>query len=115
VARPITLARFEQLVEEALDGLPAWLAPYLDQVAVQVEDEPPPGEEDVYGFFEGPELGDDPTGQLPPVITLFRRPLVEDFGDDAEELRHEVRVTVVHELAHRFGFDERRLDELGFG
>src|SRR4051794_9277727 len=98
--------RFEELVEQALDELPDWLAPFLAEVAVTVEDEPPAGEEDIYGLFEGPDLGDDATGMLPPLITLFRRPLVEDFGDDEAALRREVRITVAHELAHRFGFGE---------
>jgi predicted Zn-dependent protease with MMP-like domain len=106
---------FETLVRDALDTLPDWLAPYLARISVQIDDHPPPGEDDVYAFFDGPALGDDPVGQLPPVITLFRVPLVEDFGDDLDELRHEVQITVAHELAHLFGFDEKRIDELGYG
>ena len=115
MARRISAERFEALVEQALDELPGWLAPYLAEVAITIEDEPPEGEGDLYGLFEGPELGDDPTGMLPPLITLFRRSLVEDFGHDERALRREVQVTVAHELAHRFGFDEQRLDELGYG
>jgi predicted Zn-dependent protease with MMP-like domain len=113
--RGISRADFEQLVSEALDALPGWLQPFLDEVAVVVEDDPPEGEDDLYGLYEGPELGDDPTGFLPPMITLFRRPLVEDYGDEPAALRREVQITVAHELAHRFGFDEKRLDELGYG
>jgi predicted Zn-dependent protease with MMP-like domain len=112
---PVPRRRFEQLVADALDALPQWLAPYLAEIAVVVEDEPPPGEDDLYGLYEGPELGDDPTGQPPGVITLFRRPLVEDFGDDPRALRREIAITVAHELAHRFGFDEAALDDLGYG
>jgi len=106
---------FERLVQEALDALPAWLAPYLARISVQIDERPPRGEEDTYALFDGPALGDDPVGHLPPVITLFRRPLVEDFGDDPAELRREVQITVAHELAHLFGFGEDRLDELGYG
>jgi predicted Zn-dependent protease with MMP-like domain len=105
---------FETLVRDALDAFPDWLAPYLARVSVQIEERPPRGEEDTYALFDGPALGDDPVGQLPPVITLFRRPLVEDFADDPEELRREVQITVAHELAHLFGFGEERLDELGY-
>jgi predicted Zn-dependent protease with MMP-like domain len=108
-------ADFEQFVRDALDELPGWLAPYLARISVQIEERPPPGEGDCYALFDGPALGDDPVGQLPPVITLFRRPLVEDFGHDPDELQHEVQITVAHELAHLFGFDEDRLDELGYG
>jgi predicted Zn-dependent protease with MMP-like domain len=106
---------FEALVRDALDALPDWLAPYLARISVQIEERPPRGEDDTYALFDGPALGDDPVGQLPPVITLFRRPLVEDFGHDPEVLRREVQITVAHELAHLFGFDEDRLDELGYG
>ena len=105
---------FEGLVRDALDSLPAWLAPYLARISVQIDERPPAGEEDTYALFDGPALGDDPVGRLPPVITLFRRPLVEDFGHDPAELRREVQITVAHELAHLFGFDERQLDELGY-
>ncbi len=106
---------FESLVRDALDSLPGWLAPYLARISVQIDERPPPGEGDVYAFFDGPALGDDPVGQLPPVITLFRRPLVDDFGHDPAVLRREVQITVAHELAHLFGFGEERLDELGYG
>jgi predicted Zn-dependent protease with MMP-like domain len=88
---------FESLVRDALDSLPGWLAPYLARISVQIDERPPPGEGDVYAF------------------TLFRRPLVDDFGHDPAVLRHEVQITVAHELAHLFGFDEERLDELGYG
>ena len=106
---------FENLVRDALDSLPGWLAPYLARISVQIDERPPRGEEDTYALFDGPALGDDPVGQLPPVITLFRLPLVDDFGHDPALLRREVQITVAHELAHLFGFGEERLDELGYG
>ena len=106
---------FETLVRDALDELPGWLAPYLARISVQIDERPPRGEGDIYALFDGPALGDDPVGHLPPVITLFRRPLVEDFGHDPAVLRREVQITVAHELAHLFGFGEERLDELGYG
>ena len=106
---------FETLVRDAMDALPGWLAPYLERISIQIDERPPRGEEDTYALFDGPALGDDPVGMLPPVITLFRRPLVEDFGHDPVVLRREVQITVAHELAHLFGFDENQLDELGYG
>ena len=48
-------------------------------------------------------------------MTIYRRPLEEDFGHDPARLEHEIRVTVLHELAHYFGIDEERLAELGYG
>ncbi len=97
---------FEQHVRNALDSLPPQIAAKLENVAVVVE-EVNREEPDLYGLCE--ELP-----YMPVKISIYRRPLVEDFGDDVEELEHEIRVTVLHELAHYFGIDEDRLDELGY-
>jgi predicted Zn-dependent protease with MMP-like domain len=97
---------FDEHVRRALDALPADIARGLENVAVVVEEEHRE-EPDLYGLFESGEY-------MPAKVTIFRRPLVEDFPE-AEELEHEIRVTVLHELAHYFGLDEERLDELGYG
>ncbi|HET7045259.1 MAG TPA: metallopeptidase family protein [Gaiellaceae bacterium] len=97
---------FERHVRAALDGLPHPIAAKLENVAVVVEEAN--GEEpDLYGLFQ-----EEPW--LPAKISIYRRPLVEDFGEDPGELEHEIRVTVLHELAHYFGIDEDRLDDLGY-
>jgi predicted Zn-dependent protease with MMP-like domain len=106
--------RFEDHVQAAIDGLPAHIATALRNIAVVVEEEHP-DDPDLYGFYEGvplPERG-DMAGQLPDRIAIYRRPLEEDF-EDAEELREEIRITVLHELAHYFGLDEDRIAELGY-
>ena len=106
--------RFEDHVRAALDALPAHIASALRNVAVVVEEENP-DDPDLYGYYEGvplPERG-DMAGQLPDRIAIYRRPLVEDF-DDPEELEEEIRITVLHELAHYFGLDEDRIAELGY-
>jgi predicted Zn-dependent protease with MMP-like domain len=72
-----------------------------------VVEEEHPGEPDLFGLFEEAPY-------LPAKVTIYRRPLEEEFGHDAEELEHEIRITVLHELAHYFGIDEDRLDELGY-
>jgi predicted Zn-dependent protease with MMP-like domain len=100
------MAAFEKHVRAALDSLPPALAQKLENVAVVVE-EHNAEEPDLYGLFDEPEF-------LPARIAIYRRPLVEDFGDDPVALEHEIRVTVLHELAHYFGIDEQRLDELGY-
>lgn len=100
------MARFEHHVRAALDSLPADLAAKLENVAVVVE-EANRDDPDLYGLFQ-----EDP--YMPAKISIYRRPLVEDFGDDPAELEREIRVTVLHELAHYFGIDEDRLDELGY-
>jgi predicted Zn-dependent protease with MMP-like domain len=97
---------FEDHIRAALDTLPPELARGLENVAVVVEDRNP-DEPDIYGLFDEPEY-------LPARIAIYKRPLLEDFGDDPAELEREIRVTVLHELAHYFGIDEARLDELGY-
>jgi predicted Zn-dependent protease with MMP-like domain len=98
--------QFDEHVRRALDALPADLARGLENVAVVVEDEHP-GEPDLFGLFEEAPY-------LPAKVTIYRRPLEEEFGHDPEELEHEIRITVLHELAHYFGIDEDRLDQLGY-
>ena len=98
---------FEQHVQAALDSLPDEIAAKLENVAVVVE-EANREEPDLYGLFQ-----EEP--YMPAKVSIYRRPLVEDFGDDPDELEREIRITVLHELAHYFGFDEQRLDELGYG
>jgi predicted Zn-dependent protease with MMP-like domain len=96
---------FEEHVRRALDELPPQLAKALENVAVVVEDEAP-GDPDLFGLWESAEY-------MPDKITIFRKPLVQAFPDPAE-LEDEIRITVLHELAHYFGIDEDRLDELGY-
>jgi predicted Zn-dependent protease with MMP-like domain len=96
---------FEEHVRRALDALPADLAGKLENIAVVVEDEDPE-DPDLFGLFQ-----EEP--YLPAKVTIFRRPLVEEFPDP-RELEREIRITVLHEVAHYFGIDEARLDELGY-
>ena len=100
------MASFEDHVRRALDALPPELAAGLENVAVVVEDERS-DDPDLFGLFEAEPF-------LPAKVTIYRLPLVETF-EDPDELEHEIRVTVLHELAHYFGLDEGRLDELGYG
>lgn len=115
---------FYDLVERALEGLPPELSALLDNVAIIVEDWPDYStpladeyEDDVlYGLYEGVPLTERSAGYhgvLPDKITLFRGPLERDFPP--AQLEEQVRVTVVHEIAHHFGFDEDRIEELGWG
>lgn len=115
---------FYELVERAIEGLPPDLTELLDNVAMVVEDWPeystplvPDKEDDVlYGLYEGIPLTERSAGYygfLPDKITIFQGPLERDFRRD--ELEEQVRVTVVHEIAHHFGFDENRIEELGWG
>lgn len=105
---------FDDVVRSALDALPPHIAEALRNVAVVVEDENPE-EPDLYGLFDGVPLteGGPAPGELPNRIAIYRLPLQADFPDE-DELRDEIRITVLHELGHYFGLDEDRLSELGY-
>ncbi len=101
------MSPFEERVRAALESLPPDLAEKLENVAVVVDEENA-ADPDLLGLFEAEPY-------MPHKITIYRRPLEEDFGHDASELEREIRITVLHELAHYFGLDEQRLAELGYG
>lgn len=96
---------FEEHVQAALDSIPPHLAQALENVAVVVEEENAE-EPDLFGLFDAPEF-------MPAKISIYRRPLEEDFPDP-KELEEQIRITVLHELAHYFGFEEDRLTDLGY-
>jgi predicted Zn-dependent protease with MMP-like domain len=112
---PVTDSTFDELVRDALDELPDWVLPYLEDVAIQVVDRADPALGDLYGLYEGVPVGGDPVGLPPPSISIFREPLERDFGRDPARLAHQVRITVMHEIAHHFGIDDDRLGTLGYG
>lgn len=117
--------RFRQLVDEALGLVPEEFRPYLAGVPVVIEDWAPddlldelgvPEDETLYGLYSGRALteGRAESGDLPSRVTIYRGPLLEDCADEAD-LREEIATTVIHEIAHHFGIDEDRLEELGWG
>lgn len=109
--------RFDALVDTALDQIPDELASLVRNVVVLVEDEPPEGEpDDLLGLYDGIALTErtgDYLVDLPDRIFIFRNPLL-DYCDTEEQLVEEVRITVVHEVAHHFGIDDDRLHDLGY-
>ena len=130
-------ADFEDAVADALDSVPPELARQMNNVVVLVEhDGPDDGPDDdgyqddsnqahdghghggpLLGLYEGTPLterGDGWAGALPDRITIFRRPILAICAD-REEVVREVRITVIHEIAHHFGIGDDRLDELGWG
>lgn len=112
---PVAWSRFEELVEAALAQLPVELARAVDNVAIVLADRH--GDDpDLLGLYEGIPLTDrDEYGGLamPDQVTIYRLALSEHCAD-LDEFVQEVRVTVIHELAHHFGIDDARLDELGW-
>ncbi|HET9853277.1 MAG TPA: metallopeptidase family protein [Candidatus Limnocylindrales bacterium] len=118
-------ASFEALVDRAIAAIPAPYSDALREVAIVIEAEPSAAQledngldpdDSMYGLYEGVPRTDYAAdwAASPNRITLFRVPLEEDFPDPAE-LEAEVRMTVLHELAHHLGIDDHRLDELGAG
>jgi predicted Zn-dependent protease with MMP-like domain len=103
---------FEQLVDEAIASLPDDLREYMSNVAILVEDEPPPGLP-LLGLYQGVPLTARTSGYAavpPDTITIYRGPLERLYAGD--ELRIQVRRVVLHESAHHFGISDERLVEL---
>jgi len=105
---------FEELVTEVLDALPDEMVEGLDNVVFLVEDAHP--EEDLLGLYEGVAITDRGQygfGELPDRIMVYRLPHVES-SESFDELRAEVRTTIVHEIAHYYGIDDEQLHALGW-
>ena len=105
---------FEKHVRRALDTLPPDLARKLENVAVVVEEESPDSPAILGNFFGYPRGSVIPSGGLPAKVVVYRRPLVAAFPDP-DELQRQIRITVLHEVAHYFGISEDRIADLGYG
>ena len=103
---------FEAHVARALEELPDDLRHAMSNVEIVVEDENPE-DPDLFGLYTGIPLTERDSGYagaLPDKIEIYRLPLEEEFGHDPELLEEEIRVTVIHELAHHFGYSDRDLE-----
>jgi predicted Zn-dependent protease with MMP-like domain len=111
----VAAARFEELVGEALDGIPEELGGLMDNVAVFVEDRP--RRRGLLGLYEGVPLTSRDAGYsgmvMPDRITIYRLPICERATTETEVV-YQIRVTVIHEVAHHFGISDARLHELGW-
>ena len=114
---------FERLVAEAVEGIPEQFRARLRNIAIVVEDEPTdeqlreceiPEGDSLYAYYEGVALTERYDGEpvFPDRIIVFRKPLLEDSGDDLDALTREIAITIRHEIAHHFGIDDERLEEL---
>lgn len=115
------LEQFNAIVLETVDAMPAWVHEALENIEILVVDEPEeelgPDARDLLGLYTGvplPDRGADYAGELPDVIYVFRRRHLE-LGLTPKKLREEIAATLIHEVAHYFGIDDDRLDELGWG
>lgn len=110
------MSGFDETVWRALESLPQGLKDAMSNVEIVVEDENP-DDPDLFGLYTGIPLTERDSGYagvLPDKIEIYRLPLEEEFGDDPALLEEEIRITVIHELAHHFGIDDDRLAELGW-
>ncbi len=106
---------FEELVSDALDDLPPELAVLMDNVAIFVEEQSVE-EPELLGLYEGIPLTErfgDYVMTSPDRITIYRLPTLR-ICEDRDEVRKQVQITVVHEIAHHFGIDDDALHALGY-
>ena len=122
------LESFAELVSQAIDSLPEEFLEALENVQVDIEEWPTPEDLDVVGLshrdkygllglYHGVPLtqrGENYNLVLPDKISIYQEP-IESMCSSDEEIREQVRITVLHELAHHFGIDDDRLHELGMG
>ncbi len=113
-------------VARVLDKLPKQFRQHLSNIEIVVEERPgkelllaeglDPRHDTLYGLYQGVPLPDR-SEFFPPIlpdkITIFSEPLLRDFADP-EELHEQIRLTVLHEIAHYFGMDEDDIDKLGY-
>lgn len=107
---------FEALVTDELDQLPDEMVDGLDNIVFVVEDRPEDGSLDLLGLYDGVALTERDIygfGEMPDRIVLYREPLLAICADE-DELRDEIHITLVHEIAHYYGIDDDRLHELGW-
>lgn len=112
----LTEEEFEQLVVAELDQLPDDMVDGLENVVFVVEGHPEDGSLDVLGLYDGTALTERERygfGELPDRIIVYREPHLA-AAEDLDELRDEIHVTLVHEIAHFYGIDDDRLHELGW-
>jgi predicted Zn-dependent protease with MMP-like domain len=116
--------RFELLVHEAIEELPDEFRNKLENVAVIIEDRPSAEllermdvmpEDTLFGLYEGTPLTERgfEAPLFPDRIWIFQKP-IEDESDSEEDIKEEIKITVVHEVAHFFGMDDDYLEELGY-
>ena len=108
--------RFAELVEAAFAAIPVELTALLDNVALFIEDNPPPDDPELLGYYDGVALTErDSTygGVLPDRIVVIRSTTL-DMCDTEDDVIEEVGITVAHEIAHHFGLDDERLHALGY-
>ena len=112
----VSSEEFEALVADALDRIPGELARLMDNVVVVIEEQAPSDDPELLGLYAGTPLTQRDSwyaGNLPDRIIIYRLPTLE-ICETVDDVVEEVRITVVHEVAHHFGIDDDRLHQLGW-
>jgi len=115
--RSLDAEEFEKLVVDELDLLPDEMVEGLENVVFVTEDRPEDGSLDLLGLYDGVDLtrrGNYGFGELPDRIILYREPLLA-VATDLGDLKDQIHVTLVHEIAHFYGIDDDELHDLGWG
>jgi predicted Zn-dependent protease with MMP-like domain len=116
MALDLNAEEFERIVVDELDALPDEMIDGLENVVFVTEDRPEDGSLDLLGLYQGIALTDRDQygfGELPDRIVLYREPLLA-VASRLDELRDEIHVTLVHEIAHYYGIDDEELHRLGW-
>ena len=115
---------FRELVEEAIDTIPAKFAREVKNLAIVIEDEPSqelldelemdPDEDILLGLYQGTPLTERAQygNQLPDRITLFQRSIEDDCDGDEDQIVIAIGETLIHELGHYFGMSEEQIMEI---
>ena len=120
----MNLAEFEQIAQEAIQGLPKEIREKIKNVHIVVRDAKKPkrgddlDERELYGLYAGtplPERRDDDLARLPDTVILFKNNIEEEFAKDRPGMIKCIQETVLHELGHYFGFGEEDLEDMGIG
>jgi predicted Zn-dependent protease with MMP-like domain len=109
--------RFEMRVDRVVSGLHPEVKRALDNVAIVIHDRPEAADEDMFGLYEGTPLAERTQGYsmvVPDRIVLYQEALMDAFPDPVD-LDEQIRITVLHEIGHHFGFDEDGLERIGLG
>lgn len=112
----LTSGEFEKIVIDELDELPDAMVEGLENLVFVTEDRPADGSLDLLGLYEGVALTERDHygfGELPDRIVLYREPLLA-VAETLDELRDEIHITLVHEIAHYYGIDDDELHRLGW-
>jgi len=122
----LSAAQFEVLAREAIAELPDDLRVHVDEILLSIEpyaseellaEMEVADDEDLFGLYEGPPLTErsvNDAPHLPPRVRLFYGAILDECPTE-EEVKHEVKVTILHEIGHHFGMDEAQLERLGYG